>query len=65
MNRVGQLLVPDVGTGDNRVDDEAKDVELHNTSCVCQFANRNDKFQINKPSNRYPGRRQQVDNKFE
>ena len=51
------FLVPDVGTGD-RVDDETENVELHDTSCVCQFANRNDKFRINKPSNRHPGSRQ-------
>ncbi len=34
MNGVGRLLVPDVWTGD-RVDNEAVDVELHVTSCVC------------------------------
>jgi hypothetical protein len=58
MNGVGRFLVPDVATGDRVDDDEAEDVELHDTSCVCQFANRNDKFRINKPSNRHPGSRQ-------
>ena len=48
----------------DRNDDEAEDVELYNTICVCQFVNRSDKFLINKPSNWYPGSRQEVDNTF-
>ena len=49
---------------DDDFDDEAEDVELYNTICVCQFANQSDKFLINKPSNWYPGSRQEVDNTF-
>jgi hypothetical protein len=48
----------------DRNDDEAEDVELYDTICVSQFVNRSDKFVINKPSNGYPGSRQEVDNTF-
>jgi hypothetical protein len=48
----------------DRNDDEAEDVELYDTICVSQFVNRSDKFVINKPSNWYPGSRQEVDNTF-
>jgi hypothetical protein len=32
---------------------------------VAEFANQNETFRINKPSNQHPGSRQEVDNKFE
>jgi hypothetical protein len=48
MNGVGWLLVPEVWTEES-VDNEAEDVDQHDTSCVCQFAKRN--FRVNKLSN--------------